>query len=225
MKKITIFVLIMINCFILTGCNRYYNITRSSISEIRYNIFNGDSDNFNITFMSGQREKDYVVNGYNTDLIDFGIVTITIKNPNLSEPNNPTFALTIDTLRHEGVLERNPFDGTYVADIETIVDNNLPSISIKVFMGDNIEELQLTNISYDWKVSCYDALKLSCKELSQELKPLTQKEFLGEVYIKIIKDTIINDGNYYWYVNFVSRNWIYHSTIINPLTSEILAKK
>lgn len=224
MKKLIIFVLIMINSFLLVGCNKYYNLTKSNIAEIRHNIFVGNSDNFDITFMSGKREKDYVVNGYNTTLIDFGIITISLKSPNI-EVQNPSFVLTIDTLRYEEVLEKNPFDGTFVADIGLIVDNNLPSMSVKVFMGEIVEEIVLSNISKDWQITSYDALKLACKTLKDYLEPLCQNEFLGEVYIKIIKDTIVDDGSYYWYVNFASRNGIYHSTIINPLTSEILAKK
>lgn len=224
MKKLVVFFLIVINSFLLAGCNKFYKLTKSNIAEIRHNVFVGSSDNFDITFMSGKREKDYVINGYNTDLIDFGIITITIKDNNLNI-SDPTFALTIDTLRYEEVLEKNPFDGTYVADIGVVVDNSLSSMTIKVFMGEIVEELTLNNLSYNWEISSYDALKLACKTLKSELKPLISNEFLGEVYIKIIKDTIVNDGSYYWYVNFVSRNGIYHSIIINPLTSEILAKK
>ena len=224
MRKLVVFFLVLINSFLLGGCNKYYKLTKSSIAEIRHNVFVGSSDNLDITFMSGKREKDYVINGYNTELVDFGIITITIKNPNL-KLSDPTFALTIDTLRYEEVLEKNPFDGTYVADIGVVVDNSLSSMTIKVFMGELIEEIQLNNLSYDWKLNSYDALKLACKTLKNELKSLITNEFLGEVYIKIIKDTIVDDGSYYWYVNFVSRNGIYHSTIIDPLTSEILAKK
>ena len=92
-------------------------------------------------------------------------------------------------------------------------------------MGDVVEDLQLQNLSINWKVDSKKALKIACKELSKDLAPLITNEFLGETYIKIIKDTIVNNNSYYWYVNFVSRNGIYHSTIIDPMTSEILAKK
>jgi hypothetical protein len=224
MKKLTIFVLILINSFLLTGCDNYYKLSKSNIAEIRHNIFVGSSDNFDITFMSGKREKDYVINGYNTELIDFGIVTITLTNTDINV-ETPSFALTIETLRYEEVLEKNPFDGTYVADIGVVVNNDLPNISIKIFMGDIVEEATLTNISKSWELDSYGALKLACKSLKEELKPLIQNEFQGEVYIKIIKDTIVDDGSYYWYINFAGRNGVYHNIIINPLTSVILAKK
>ena len=214
----------IISCFLLQGCNKYYNISKANISEIRHNIFIGSSDNFDITFMSGKREKDYVINGYNTELIDFGIVTIALKNSNI-DSQIPTFALTIDTLRYEDTLEKNPFDGTYVADIGLIVDNDLPTITIKIIMGEISEEVVLTNLSCNWKLNSYGALKLACKTLKNELRPLMSHEFLGEVYVKIIKDTIVDNESYFWFVNFASRNGIYHSIIIDPVTSEILAKK
>ena len=224
MKRLTAIFLLIINCFLLTGCNKTYKSALSTISEIRYNIFAGCSDHFDVTFMSGRREKDYVINGYNTELIDFGIVTISVKDPD-AQINNPRFSLTINTLRYDDILEKNPFDGTYVADIKNIIDDDLNSITLKLFMGDIVEELTLQNLSINWKVDSKKALKIACKELSKELAPLITNMFLGETYIKIIKDTIINNDSYYWYVNFASRNGIYHSIIIDPMTSEILAKK
>lgn len=223
MKKFCVIFLILISCVPLCACNNYKSL-KSNLSEIRQNIFVGSSENFDITFMSGKREKDYVVNGYNTELIDFGIITIT-TNFEVDASISPSFALTVETLRYEDILEKNPFDGTYVADIKVLVDDNISSITVKIFMGEIVEEITLNNLSCSWEVSPYSALKIAYKNLSDELAPLMRKEFLGEVYIKIIKDTILNNNNYYWYVNFVSRNGIYHSIIIDPMTSEILAKK
>lgn len=223
MRKIFIYVLLIISCFGLCGCNKEYKLANNSIAEIRYNIFAGSNDNLSITFMSGQREKDYVINGYNTDLVDFGVITITINNPEI-DTTNSSVALTIDTLRYEEVLEKNPFDGTLVADIGVVVNNNINNMSAKVFIGESVDEITLTNLSYDWEVDCNKALKLACNELSNELSPLMTNEFLGEVYIKIIEDTISNNGHL-WYVNFISRDGIQHSVIIDPSSSEILAKK
>jgi len=224
MRKCIVCVMIIISCFCLYGCDKTYNLTKNNLAEIRYNIFTGSSENISVTFMSGQREKDYVINGYNSDLIDFGVVTITLNNPEL-DSSNATFALTINTLRYEDALEKNPFDGTLVADIGVVVDNEVNTITIKVIIDKLVEEITLTNLTSDWKVNSLDALRIACKSLSEELKPLISNEFLGEVYIKIIEDTIANNGNYFWYVNFISRNGIQHSVIIDPITSDILASK
>jgi len=223
MKKLFILSLISLSCFVFIGCNKYLNITKNSLAEIRYNIFVGNSDNFDITFMSGKREKNYVINGYNTELIDFGVLTVTLKDNNLNYSNS-SFALTIDTLRYEGLFERNPFDDTLVSDIGVLVDNNVQCLNLKIIVDNISEDITLSNISYDWNVDCNDALKIATKQLNEELTPLITSEFLGEIYVKIIPDTI-NNKNYLWYVNFVSRDGIKHSVLINPITKEILAKK
>jgi hypothetical protein len=140
MKKLFVLSLICLSCLVFIGCNQYLNITKNSLAEIRYNIFTGNSDNFDITFMSGKREKNYVINGYNTELIDFGIITIT-TNFEVDASISPSFALTVETLRYEDILEKNPFDGTYVADIKVLVADNISSITVKIFMGEIVAEI------------------------------------------------------------------------------------
>lgn len=223
MKKLFVLSLICLSCFVFIGCNKYLNVTKNSLSEIRHNIFTGSSDNFDITFMSGKREKNYVINGYNTELIDFGVLTVTLKNPNLNYTNS-SFALTINTLRYENILERNPFDDTLVADIGVLVNSDVTTINLRLIVDNVSEDIILTNISCDWKVDYNSALKIATKQLSEELKPYITNEFLGETYIKIIPDTI-NNKDYLWYVHFVSRDGHKHSVLINPTTKEILAKK
>lgn len=222
MKKCLAMVFLFVSCLVLSACNNEYKLIENSLSEIRYNIYAGESNNFSVTFMSGKRETDYVINGYNTKLVDFGVLTITLNQEiNLV---NPQFALTIDTLRYEDILETNPFDGTLVADIKTLINTN-NDISLKIIIGDINEDIKLTCISKGWKINHNKALKIAYKNLSKDLKPYISTEFKGETYIKIIKDTISNNNSYFWYVNFVSRDGITHSIIINPLTGEILAKK
>lgn len=224
MKKLILVTLVLSCCLAFLGCNKYYNVYKNSLAEIRYNIFTGSSENFDITFMSGKREKNYVINGYNTELIDFGVITIKLKDESL-DCTNSSFALTVNTLRYEDNLEKNPFDGTLVADIGVVIDNEISAITIKVIIDKISEDITLTNLSSQWELNCYDALKIASKQLKQELSPFITNEFLGECYVKIIPDSINNNGEYLWYINFAGREGTQHSVIINPITKEILAKK
>ena len=47
--------------------------------------------------------------------------------------------------------------------------------------------------------------------------------FGGEVYIKIINDSDIYKGDYYWYVALISRNGGTLSMIISPYSKDVLA--
>lgn len=225
MKKICIvlmlFCAVASSCFVLIGCNSVYNEVSSNVSEIRYNIFTGTSGMISATFMCGKREKNYVINGYSGPLIDFGIITVSINSANYDTQNIKAI-VTIDTHRHEEVLEQNPFDGTYVCDIKTTT--NASDLTLKLFFGDQTEQLTLTNISQNWKVDCNKALKIATKTTKQVLKKQIQSSFKGEVYVKIIEDTKVNKGNYYWYVSFVCRNGETHTVLIDPTTAKVLAK-
>ena len=117
MKKLVIFCLIISSLF-LAGCNSVYREVSKTVSEVRYSIYLGETDTIKATFMCGKREKDYVINGYNTPLIDFGIVTIALKKS--ATTDNAKIVLTVDTNRYEDTLEKNPFDDTLVADLKII---------------------------------------------------------------------------------------------------------
>ena len=221
MKKFVVFSLILFS-FVLAGCGKLIKQVGSAISEDRFNIFTGETDQLSATLMCGKREQEYVVNGYSTPLINFGVITITLKKPSISH-NNARVVITIDTNRYEEVLEENPFDGTLVCDIKTITELN--DVTIKVFLDNLTQEITLHNISNSWKINHSDALKLACKVLSHDLKTqISSDVYKGEVYVKIIKDTKVNKGEYYWYVSFIGRNGNNHTVIINPLNGEVLAK-
>ncbi len=219
MKKLVIFCLIISSLF-LAGCNSVYREVSKTVSEVRYSIYLGETDTIKATFMCGKREKDYVINGYNTPLIDFGIVTIALKKS--ATTDNAKIVLTVDTNRYEDTLEKNPFDDTLVADLKIIPTAS--EITLKVYLGNDVQELTLNCLNSDWKVDHQDALKLACKTLKGELKTQIDGTYKGEVYVKIIEDTKVNKGQYYWYVSFAGRDGIKHTVIINPNSGEVLAK-
>ena len=232
MKNIKyLFILSFLACCIVvsglafTGCsNKYYALAKENIAEQRQNLYVGESENLSATFMSGKREKDYVINGYNTELIDFGVVTVTLKNNNITKSDNATYSLLIGTNRYDGVMELNPFDGSYVADIKQIV-NTTEGLVLDFSIGSFQEEITIINVSENWQINHNQALEIACDELKPYLKNMTESTFMGEVYIKIIYDNKIQENAYFWYVNFVGRGGETHSIIINPTTGEILAKK
>lgn len=223
--KIIMLTLVVFITLVLTGCtNKYFELTKENISEQRQNLYVGESQNITATFMSGYREKDYVINGYNTPLIEFGIITVMLEQNNIAKTDIATYSLTIGTNRYDGQMEINPFDGSYVADIKQLItlDENL---TLKFTLGSFTEELNLNILSNTWQIDYNQALEIACDQLKPYLKQMTNNGFLGETYIKIIYDNKIQENAYFWYVNFVGRSGQSHSIIIEPNTGEVLAKK
>ena len=225
MKKFGIFLTVILCISVLYACKSpQYNKAIDNLAEIRNNIYIGENESVKGVFMSGEREKEYVINGYATPLIEFGVITFSLIGTNLTPAKTGTYTIKIDNETYNGQLELNPFDNTYVADIGVKIQTN-KDIVAKITIGSFESEITLRQRNKDWKTTSLDALKLACKSLKKEIKNYDKEDFECEVYVKIIHDENISSDKYFWYVNFVGRKGINHSVIIDPNTKEILAKK
>lgn len=223
------FLVLCLSVIMLSGCfnNKLYNLSSNKLAEVRYNLYHGKTNDIEVSLMSGKREKDYIINGYCTEPVEFGVLTYKILDENLELNGEQFFVLVVGTTRYDGNLEKNPFDGTYVADLKKIIQSDL-KITAKIMIGTFVHETELTSATKDWAVNHEEALKIACKELKTELETFIENgEFAAEVYVKIITDKEFNkeSDTYFWYVNFVNINGKTLAIIINPTTKEVLAKK
>lgn len=226
MKKfVCVFLVLLITCVIMISCTDTNLISiQNSISEERKNVFVGETDNFLVNFMTGRREQEYVINGYKTNLIDFGVVTFTIKNMTIKD-EDLSVIVNINGTEYEEILEENPFDGTLVCDIKTTAEN-YQNIIVTLISKDFKEECKLKNLNTEWKIKGKDALKVAYKNYKRKLKKFIKNgEFEGETYIKILNNTSVSSEDYLWYVNFVCRNGKNYACIIDTNSNKILAKR
>lgn len=224
MKKYQYLTIIVLVCIVLAGCSRLLKVARQNIAEVRQNIYIGENENVVVSFMAGKREEEYVINGVCTPLTQFGVIAVTLQNTNIGYVKSGAYSLTNESKSFSGTLVLNPFDNTYVADIGTIIDNDSP-INLDITIGSFTTSVTLNKINSQWKIDHNKALEISTKALKPQLKGWAKKGFDGEVYIKIIHDSKISSTDYFWYVCFVNTSGTSHSVIIDPMTSEILAKK
>lgn len=217
-------VLCSVMCFSACSSSKLYSLVSKNIAEVRHNLYVGETENIKVSLISGTREKDYVINGYCTEPVEFGVLTFTLKN-DVVMPEVVNYVLTVGTTRYDGVLEKNPYDGTYVCDVKKIIDTT-DVVSAKIIAGEFVDSVQISNVASGWNVNHENALKLACSELKKELNTLIENDkFCGECYIKILNDTELKENHYFWYVNFVSRHGKTFAVIIDPISNEIMAKK
>jgi len=218
------FLVLMFFSVIFSGCsNKYETYLCENISEVREFMLEGKSDNISVNFIGGKRETDYVINGYSTDLIDFGVLTFVLDDVDNYDVSLANYVLIVGSVRYDGELQQNPFDGTLVVDIGKIIDYN-QNVYAKLIIGDYSKEVKLQLVNKDFKINHNDVIKLVVSEYKTELSKIIEDgNFLGEVYIKIINDADENVGDYYWYINIVSRDKGNLSMLISPYTKEILA--
>ena len=223
-KHLTIIFILIFSAICFYGCNNNINLlVQEKISEVRFNLFNCFSDEINVNFTSGFRENPYILNGKSESKKEFGVITVKflkeIENKNIL----PSFVITINDMDFDGEFELNPFDQTYVQDIETFVLDD-STISIKVMWGDFLFENELKNISKTFNCNHSKALNIFIKEYDKDIKYLLKNNIDFEVYIKIINDPSLNIDKNYFYVCLLSTTGESLSVIIDPFSQEILVK-
>ncbi len=223
MKKIIFLLpfLLVISC-VLTGCsNNNYLVAANNIAEIRKELYVGEAENISSTYICGEREVEYSMNGKATPLIEFGVLTF-FTNAELTTV--PTYTLVVGDKTFSGALEKNPFDGSYVVDIgECISSENMVATFITPDMS---TEIVLSKVNDDWEIDAMGALETYCKKMGSSFDKFMKDEaFIGECYIKIVNDSEISPGKYFWYVNIINDKGNSFSAIIEPHTGDILAKK
>ena len=122
MKKFICLVLLLCTCVVfINACSpKVLTYVQENIAEVHYNIYAGASDEVSCAYSAGKREIDYKLNGYATQLIDFGLITFVVNNSNVVA-DVPSFELSYGNVKTEGTLEQNPYDRSYVADIKQII--------------------------------------------------------------------------------------------------------
>ena len=226
MKKFFMALIIIFISLSLCGCDGNLNkIVNEAVSEVRYNLFVANSEEIFVEFSSGFREDPYVINGVSNAKKEFGVVSVKFLKDMNSYDGLPSFVLTINGVNFDREFELNPFNQTYVQDIETFVlDDDV--ISIKVLWGDFCFESELENKSKNFNLNHKDVLKIMIKEFKSNLKKMIKNQtFQGEIYVKIIVDPSLLIEKTYWYVGVVGRTGQNYSIIIDPISKQILAKK
>lgn len=211
-----IFCLGIVSLFFVACNNSLQEEVSKNISEYREDFFFASDDNYIVSFTDGKREKDFITNGDSTSLVDFGVLLLKSKQ---DLGNKPKFKLTINDKVYEGDFERNPFDNTYVVDLQVRVNKEdnilfeLPEMNVK---------MQLLCLSKNWQIDVNKALNIFIDYNEQKLSTyLKNKDFKGEIFIKIVSDKHTAE-NIYWYVLCICEDGNVFSNLISVENGEIL---
>ena len=220
--KFIFFILFSLS-YVFCGCSsRVERMIRNNIAEIRNFVVYGKNEKLSASLMCGLREQEYKMNGYATNLIEFGVITINLIDKNLST-DKANFILFVGTEKFEGDLVINPFDESLVADIKVIVNSNA-NISLKLCFDVHLESLKLKKIETDWIINTDDCVSILVDKYSDKLKKLIRNnQFDAEVYIKIMNDENKLVSDFYFLISVVGRKGEYINIIVSPQTAEILA--
>ena len=221
-----IFLLIfLIPVLLLSGCNVGFKIKAwQVVSEYRKCLFVANCEDFSATFTSGKRESSYSYDGVSSNLVEFGVLTVQFFSK--LEPNNiPQYVLFIDTIQYEDILEFNPIDGTYVADIGKDISNK-SDIYLRVYGGGINDQTKMKCVSNNWKVSYKQAFNTALQKFKPTLKKqIKHNSINGEFFIKIVGDKSDQTLNICWYVSYLGVDKTTLACIIDVYSGQIIAFK
>ena len=223
MKKILLGALLILMTVVFSACGAdKIDLVKANIAEVRYNVFSGENEEYTATFMSGERENPYIVNGVKEDIVEFGMLTIKYKSSDM--PIVAQYTLKIDEQEFKGNLEYNKYDGTLMVDIGKIVsDNAVIELTVTTDNGDS--KCTISPKTENLEITWASALEIAVEEFGDEINDfITKGNFNGEVYIKIITDLNSSFDDYYWYVSIVGSNGNSMGVIIDPHSGEVIAK-
>ncbi|MCL2540241.1 MAG: hypothetical protein FWE53_02260 [Firmicutes bacterium] len=207
-----------------SGCGQtMLNYFENNLSEIRHNIFEGQTTDYLITFTSGQREANYVLDGISGKKTNFGIVSVFPKN--LAFAGSLEYEVRVNAKAYNGRLEQSPFDTTQSADIGTTV-SDADTIVVIVTLNGQSQQAELVCVSSGFVINSTKALQLAVAAVEPQLNTLLSGDkTTAECYVKIISDPEKAIGVHYWFVSFINTQGAELSVIIDPSSGNIAAKK
>jgi hypothetical protein len=190
-----------------------------NVSEKGSSCYIANSGQASAKVYSGQREEPYVLDGKHNQMTDF---TLIVFRTNQIGVDSPTFIIDINGEKYNGVLETNPYDGSFVSDLQIMVDNNA-TISLTVTVNDDSYNFEMQNVSGDWQISFDDAMDIGIQDLNSEISLcLNGKELNCELYVKAISDTNGNFDKFFYYVSYIDVNQNSNGVVIDVQTGEII---
>lgn len=215
-----IFFLMCICCLSLYGCggSGVYKELLNNIAEVRQFVMVGGDENIGVSLMCGKRESVYKIDGIATELVEFGVITVSTD----VDVDAGVFTLFSGTQKYTGELIKNPFDGTLVADIKSVVDEKL-NTSIVIGLGEKEYSFKLKSVGENWKYSTNDILEKFAKDYGDKIRTVyIDNKMQGEVYLKIMNDGGLSQ-DFYYLISMYGRSGEYIRVIYSPITGEILA--
>lgn len=196
-------------------------LAKKSLSEVRQNFFIASDDLSNVSLSSGYREDPYAIDGVHNEMVPFGVIVFRTSLSNVSEPS---YTMTLNENTYDGIMERNPYDNTFVADIESLVPDDA-TVTLTVSIEDDTYTFNFTNISKDWLIDCDQAFELGLESLDEYVQSLKKgNKFMGECYVKVVSDPNNLLNIYYWYVAIVDTEGNSHAVVIDSTSGEVLSQ-
>lgn len=204
----------------VTGCKKPLDeMCFDVVSETREGFYFARNNNLSVTFTKGYRETDYQMNGIHTEMVSYGVLVVNFYKKDFKDI--PKFVITIDNRTFTGLLEYNPFNGTFCYDIEENIEN---IENIDVLLPNSGDKLNLICVSNMWGINSQTAIEISCALFEEKLnKYVVSGKIEGEFFQKLISLNRNSAEDIYWHICFFAKNGEILTCTIDVVTGKIVA--
>ncbi len=215
-KRCFWFVPFLLSLPLLAACGGKYDYTRH-ISEIKYDIFRAETEEFSVTLSLSSREYPYADDGVactRTNLAEISLV--------------PAGGLSADFCVYvvqgesewggEASFRNVRGDYYYSQGVETFPEG---SVSLRIEWESETRELVATSVKTADTISPEEALSFAVAHESEAIAKLTENGvFRGEFRVRLLR----RDDTYY-YVGIIDADGRTISLLLNSETGEVLARR
>lgn len=194
-------------------------LAEKNISEMDKVCFTANNGMTQIKLISGTREDPYLLNGKSEKLKDFALIVFRTDEDGVE---SPTFTATINDKTFNGILEQNPYDNTFVVDLEQNVQNDA-NVNIKVTINNDTYNYDLVNTSKEWSVSSEQVKDIAVNYFMPQLQEhASYKGLDAEMFVRIISDNTGNFDKFFYHVTLNLPDGKMQSIIIDINSGEII---
>ena len=190
------------------------------LSELRSNVFIGESDGYRVVAVTGMRENPFRIDGVsNANKVYFTVITMT---PDVFMFGNEYAArVEINGEEFEGNMTQHPFNQTYSIEFAVLADVDALQIHI---VGATTFVVNAVSVIEDNFIDADKAFSIAFDRLGSAIEERARTQEY-EIFIRLIENPVDASGGFRWYVAFVFEDNTTYAALIDPITMEILSSK
>ena len=200
MKKVCLLMVALLSLFFFAGCDK--SSSQILFSEITKIYFSGISQDEKMqAYISvGEREDPYILDGMHQPNVDFSLITVSFDF--YLEDNEITIDFFDNEVKEEILLEYNPLNSTYIADLGYALKKE-GEYAIKY----QNYSLNLKNESDEFEIDYKTAIEKSLEEIGDNINNYYKgNKFKGECYLKILRKIENKKTELYWIFQIIGED-------------------
>ncbi len=215
MKKIFAFILIIFSLFSFSACKRQDGL-EIYVSELRSNVYSGQSDDLTLKASYGYKENPYQNDGKVGTLHPLLIIKLIGKETTQS---TYTVSFEFNNQNYTADFKLSPVSHSLIATFE-IENFNLDEFNVNLSCGDNLHTVKMQTTIPKGTITYIKALECLEKSQPQLIKAFSNDDgFDAEIYARII----VKNDKAYWYIGLARGNDLLKALLIDGKSGEVLA--